>query len=475
VKTLFLICAAFLGALVIALQLTAHPVTTPGVPELTWATDGNPTRQEQMDLFKSWYREKYGVPIGIHIDPSNYDPAKIVVQSVAGSGPDLFDYFSPTSLQAYVDSGIMTDITDVARQGNFAVDRFWPALKTTLSMRGRQYGVPDNAVGYLMLVREDLLRQHHLSAPRPGWTWHDLVTLAQALTEYDQQGHVTRFGILGIQWMDLILQNGAGFFNPTETRCILNRPDAVEALQFYYDLRTKYHVLASPGEIASMAGAGGFGGGSADGVPNYLNLFLGGHGATIEYGRYGYILINRVNKERQSQGLPELRIIPLPPLTQKCANTLISGRCTGINRRTIHPKEALRFLEFLATKSFGDQIDRSSDSLATIPEFATGPGGAQGLSGGRPPIPGCDDPYWLNQASQGASYPCSRFVSGAVFYRILKEETDRLDSNMQTPAQTAARMQDRVNRAIADYLKVRPDLNRQWHELEAPQASDHPL
>jgi ABC-type glycerol-3-phosphate transport system substrate-binding protein len=463
-KTFFLSSGAFLVVLIMVLQYTARPATIDGVVDLTWATDDNPTRQEQMALFQQWYKEKYGQPIGIHIDPSNFDQAKIVVQSVAGSGPDLFDYFGPTSLQTYVESGILLDITDAARRGDFALDIFWPALQTTLARNGRQYGVPDNAVDSLLLLREDFLDQLHLQAPQPGWTWKDLVSLGQALTERDAQGHVTRYGLLGINWMDLVLQNGGDFFNPAGTRCILNRPESVAAIQFYSDLRLKYHILASAGEMASMPGSGGYGGGNVSGNPNYLNIFVAGRGAMMEYGRYAYIVINRINEDRKSEGLAPLHFIPLPVLSQKRTAEIVSARCTGINRRSKHPQEALRFLEFLATKTFSDQIDRSADSLTGIPRFATGP---TGLTGGRPFLSGCDDPYWISAMQQGCASPSSPFINGNVLNRIFVEEIDRLDSGLQNPGQTAQRMEERINAAITEYLKVRPDLNRHWHDLEA--------
>ncbi len=460
-KSVFLIVAAVLAAAVALMQWTAAPPPDPAAVRLVWATDDNPLRQEQMAAFRAWYQQKYGVPIDIVIDPANNDASKIIVQSVVGAGPDLFDYSGPIGLRSFVESGVILDVTDAAHAENFGPDRFWPVLESSIAFRGRQYGVPDNVSCPLILADADLLESKGLQPPAPGWTWRDLVSLGQALSQDDAQGRRVRYGLIGIDWADLILQNGGAFFNPSETRCVLNSPESVEALQFYADLRNKYHIVPSGAELASMAEQGGYGN------EGNFNLFAGGRGAMISFGRYGYIMIRNLNAERLAAGKRPLRVVPLPPLGEKRTVVTATGRCTGVNRKSQHRAEAVRFLEFLASREFNDLINRRADSLNAMPEYD-----ANGISGSGSAEPGCDDAVWTQAMANAVPQACSPFLNGAVQRRILLEEIDRLVNGVQTPAEAAARMEARLNRAIAEYLKPRPDLRREWERLDAvPSAT----
>jgi ABC-type glycerol-3-phosphate transport system substrate-binding protein len=464
-KAFFFLCLLVIGIMVAVLQWTGGPAAGHGGVQLVWATDDNPVRQEQMALFRDWYRKEFGAPIDIRIDPANSDQTKVIVQSVAGAGPDLFDVFGRVGLQTIIESGIVYDITDAAAKGGFGPDRFWPVLRDNIVFAERQYAVPDNAVSPLIVVNQEMLEQKGLKLPGPGWNWNDLLALAQALTLHDAGGRVTRYGLLSINWENLIFQNGGAFFNDSGTRCIFNSPQTVAALQFYHDLEFKYHVMPTTVDRSSMSSQGGYGSGN-------VTLFTGQRGAMLDFARYIYIVINQTNRERAQEGQPPLRIMPLPPLTGIKPLLIAGARCTAINRRSRHVTEALRFLQFLTSKEFNDQINRSADSLNATAEFARSPAGVD-ITGGRPSIAGCDSPLWVQATLQSVSTPGSVFVSGPAFTQIVTEESDRLENNLQSPAETAARIQDRVNAAMARYLALRPALKRQWQDLEAvaPAAS----
>jgi hypothetical protein len=77
----------FIAGFALAILLTLVAVGTmprphyDGVTQLVWATDDNPARQEQMQLFRAWHQQHYGQKIDIRIDPANYSGDKIVIQS----------------------------------------------------------------------------------------------------------------------------------------------------------------------------------------------------------------------------------------------------------------------------------------------------------------------------------------------------------------------------------------------------------
>src|SRR5690349_15411783 len=78
-----------------------------GKVQLAWVSDDNPVRKEQIDLFN-----RTDPACHLTLDPANNDMSKVIVQSVGGVGPDLFDCFNAAQLSAYVKSGIAWDLTD---------------------------------------------------------------------------------------------------------------------------------------------------------------------------------------------------------------------------------------------------------------------------------------------------------------------------------------------------------------------------
>ncbi len=72
---------------------------------LTWVTDDNPARREQMALFREFCVAKGRPDIDIKLDPTNAGMDKVVVQSVGGVGPDLFDMYERGQLVSYHDAG----------------------------------------------------------------------------------------------------------------------------------------------------------------------------------------------------------------------------------------------------------------------------------------------------------------------------------------------------------------------------------
>ena len=448
-KHQFLAAFLLLAGVWLALRWTVEPALSAGVVELTWATDENPYRREQIRMFEEWHRRKYGREVRLKLDVANYNQAKIVVQSIAGAGPDLFDFFGPVQMEAFRQSGIMLDVTEAAKQRGFDVGRFWPALASTLESGGRQYAVPDNAVTKLLLVNLDVAEKAGVTLPTEGCTWPELVDLASRLT-IRTGSQVQCFGILELDWMELVLGNGGRFLNEDGTRCLLDSPETTEALTFYSDLIFKHRVLPSPADLASMSSRGGFGAGN-------LNLFVAERGAMLQFGRYAYMAIEQINAENARLGRAPLRVMPLPPLRGKRSGIMAAARCTSVNAKSQHTEEALHFLEFLASEEFNRYINATSDALNCVVEYAKGP---DGISGGRAPLPGADDPAWVTSMEQAQGLPYSPYVAGDLFNRILQMELERMLNRLQSPADTARRMQEQINAEIQRFMILHPELRR---------------
>jgi len=236
----------------IALSVVAwlwQPRDTDQRIRLIWVSDDNPLRREQIAVFNRLYPRYH-----LELDPQNGGMEKVVVQSLAGVGPDLFDCYSGWQLGVYVRSGIAMDCTDdLARRGVLPSD-VWPCLTNLFMRRGRMYGYLDNASAPAIWYNKQLFDDAGVPYPKPDWTWDDFVSIAKRLTKRDERGRPLQLGFIGYwDWKSVLAEWGGHIYSPAGTRCALDSPEAIAALQFMQDLTFKYEVMPSLSEETTMA------------------------------------------------------------------------------------------------------------------------------------------------------------------------------------------------------------------------------
>jgi multiple sugar transport system substrate-binding protein len=318
---------------------------------LTWATDNNPVRQAQADLFN-----KLNPDLKIVIDPANRDQQKVVVQAVGGVGPDVFDCYGANYVEAYVRSGVAMDITDEMLASGIDVEKIiWPVVKPIAIYNRRVYGFPCNAGGNAIWYNKDLFDEAGVPYPKKGWTWEDLIDTAAKLTVRDKSGKPVRFGIYWDFWasFDLIYRFGGRQFSDDFSKCIIDSPEAIAAVQFSRDLMFKHRVAPTPTEEATLSTQGGWGSGGI--------TFLMGKRVAMAWG--GRWWLNLLRKEK---GL-RLGVAELP--AGKVDIQTGGGRSTLVNRLGKHTKEAIRFIKFLASKEYNELLNDQADAMSPVKSY----------------------------------------------------------------------------------------------------------
>ena len=456
----------FLGALVLVLALTVVVQATrpaeksTGAVKLIWATDDNPARVEQMQLFRDWHRKHYGEEIDIALDPTNTGIEKVVIQSLAGVGPDLFDFYGRSNLERYVESGIILDVTKEARRHHFEPERIWPGVRTSFVYEDRQYGFPDNAANLLILYHKDVFDRAGVPHPKPDWTWDDFLRIAPKLSYQDEKG-LRHFALQGASAYDMMLSNGASLFTPHGTRCTLDSPEAREALRFYVDLRLKYHAIPSPAELASQSAAGGWGGGS-------VNVFATKYFAMATGGRYWIIQYAKDTRALLEQGKPAPFTLGVAQVPRFKRHACTGGaRCTGVNRNSKHARHAVRFLAFLASEQFNRQINRSFDALAPGVRYCKGP---TGIADGPAPPPGLEcanDPAWAKAMEYTLEMDRSPFLPPYRVSFLFNEVMGTLDAGQTTPDESLRAFAHLVDGEIQRNVEKHPRLRALYEKCKA--------
>jgi len=238
---------------------------------------------------------------------------------------------------------------------------------------------------------------------------------------------------------------GGHIYSEDGTRCTVDGPKAIEAIQFMHDLMYEYHVMPTPVDEATMATQGGWGSGTI--------TYFGAHkGAMALGGRWWLCTL------RDYEGL-NLGVVEIPYVDEPIYRAY--GRATIINRYSPRREEALDFLLYEAGKDYNDLINRQADAVAAVvrynytPEFLHNP----------------DHPeedyneVWREVVKYGRADDWSPFVNGQAAMRIMTKQLD-LVKNDQKPVPDALRDAAReVNEEIAETLEIDPSLRIQYYRL----------
>ena len=475
-KAFFAVTLCVLGGLSGVAWLIQPKLGGEGKIPLTWVSDDNPARKEQISLFNELHPGH-----DLRLDPTNTGMQKVIVQSLAGVGPDLFCCYDGFQLSAYVRSGIAWDVTDeLAKAGIDPKRDAWSGAHPNCIHEGRVYGFPDNASVDCIWINKDIFRKLGLPLPtgkvtrtdsqgrkvEEAWRWiEDFIPLAEKLTPRDADGRAEHFGFLfqWWAWRHFILQWGGRVFTPDGTRCVVDCPGTISAIQFMQDLIYKYRVSPSPAEEA-MASKGGWGAGT-------IQWFAGEKAAMALGGRWWLCTLRKQTHpgvpagatEAQKQEIERHRLKLTAVLSPRQTYQRYSGygRATLINSESPRRREALEFLKYLAGREFSELINRQADALAPVKKFCYTEKYLH-----NPEFPEEDyNAVWREAMDYGVPNEVSPFVNGNAAMRILNRQLDLVKNNSKSAADAMKTAARQVNEEIQKTLQRDPSLRKQYEEV----------
>ena len=442
----------FLGTFTVLLVLSGvawvwQPRATDDRIELVWCVDDNPMRREQIALFNRLYPQ-----YRLTLDPQNSTTAKVIVQSLAGVGPDLFDCYSGFQLNAFVRAGIALDCTEALAAHGVDPEAVWPALKPVIIHEGRLYGHPGNAHASAIWYNKKLFDRAGVPYPSGDWTWDDLVALGRQLVVRDSRGQVVQYALLmsDYDWAAFPYQFGASTYNAEGTRCVLDSPEACRALQFLQDLIHEHHLMPSPMQRSAMATTGGWGSGT-------ITLFGAERSAMAIGGRWWLCSLRE-----DSYSHLDLGAAPMPGV--RMADGTIrrrivgGGRATLVNANSANIDGALCFLECLHGEEWNKLINRQADALGSVmaynytDEFLLNPA-----------HPNEDyNTVWRSAMENAAPQQVSPYVNGDIAERLLNVQLDLARANQKSGADAMRDAARKINEAIVETLERDPVLRERY-------------
>lgn len=199
---------------------------------------------------------------------------RVVVQVVVEPFGLHFDHLrrgfaSGTAADVFVSSGIyvadflarhaLLDLTNRLSLDQLKLGDYWTD-PTTQPIDGRQYSLPIWNASEVVYYNRDHFAELKVAEPPETWTWDDLLTTAQQLTQ-GKPGEIRRWGLLltnDLQggWGSFVASNGGDWVDPSGHHSALQSPAALEALQWYADAMLVHHVAPRPTQQQALSRAG---------------------------------------------------------------------------------------------------------------------------------------------------------------------------------------------------------------------------
>ena len=279
--------------------------------------------------------------------------SKLQTMIAAKAGPDVMAihgaFFIPLAAK-----GALADLGPLAaKDTTIDLKDFSDAILKVCKYQDKLYSLPRYTSVYSLFYNKTLFDEAKLPYPGVGasWTWADYAKAAKALTkDTNGDGKPDQFGCVIDYWGSRIYpwlwQNGAALMNEDRSKCVLDSPQAVDALTFLYNLRYKDKVAASSDNSEQNSA---------------LTAFTQGHIGMYMTGPWD------IQVMRQAKGL-QWDVAPLPK--QKQAATLLGTENYGIWSGSTKQAAAWELYKFLLSAEsqtlMGDKLEKMPSRTSVL-------------------------------------------------------------------------------------------------------------
>ena len=181
---------------------------------------------------------------------------KVLTAAKGGDAPHMAVMLS-TDMYTLIDEGVVVPFDELVKT---PADRAWmssfyPGFMKNSQTGGKTWGIPFQRSTIVMYWNKELFKQAGLDPNRPPQNWAELVDYGKKLTQRDAAGKVSTWGVQvpssGFPyWLfqGFTTQNGVELMNAAGTQTYFDKPEVVEALQYWVDLSRK-HQIHPPGVV----------------------------------------------------------------------------------------------------------------------------------------------------------------------------------------------------------------------------------
>lgn len=453
-KTLFTFSFLAIAVMWVGAVLTIPKPRTDKETLITWSTDPNPARKNQLSAF-----ERQNPEIGVLVEPESFE--KTIVQCSTGVGPDLIEMYSNGDMASYAEAGILLDLTPYAEQYGFSLDRTWPKLRNNLKYKGKIYRFPANASSNVLMYNKAIFREAAIPEPENSMTWPEFIELIKPLTVRRQGGGYERFALSVIRGFvaDIPLQFGGRFFSEDLTSSAMDSPEFIQGMQLYKDLIRVHNIVPSPEAADALSASGGWGSGE-------IKWFESGRTATLWGARWMLVLF------RDTPIHADIGVVTLPRPVDGVSASYSGARGPGINANSDNIEASLKFLGYLASEEYSEIIALGSDALPPNAEYGSDP---ENLWNPEYPQETYQEVF-IESMRLAEPKQVSPFIDSKVAERHWNEALDFIDNELKSVPDALRDAAHAVNTEIRRNIRAREDLAQLYLSIKnRPYSDEQPL
>jgi multiple sugar transport system substrate-binding protein len=218
---------------------------TPAVGNVVFFVTGDLAEKEAYQTIVNAFNGRQArVKVELQHVPSADDYTRRLTADFAAGTPADVILLNYRRFGAYAARGAFDPVGPyLAQSATLKQTDFYPELIAPFSRNGVLVGIPQNASSLVVYYNKSLFAKAGVAVPQPGWTWDDFLTTARALTRGTEQYGVTIAAQM-IRVAPFIWQNGGDIVDnlAKPTRLTFDRPESLEALQWFVDLQVRHKV-----------------------------------------------------------------------------------------------------------------------------------------------------------------------------------------------------------------------------------------
>ena len=240
--------AALGAALVTTLALAQAPVE---VSFFYPVAVGGPITKIIDSYAADFEKENPGIKLKPIYSGSYQESIAKALTSMKSGDPPVMSILLSTDMYTLVDEDAIVPFDELLKtpEDRAWLKGFYPGFMENSQTGGKTWGIPFQRSTIVLYWNKEMFKEAGLDPNRPPATWQEQLEYAQKLTKRDASGQVTQWGLQipssGFPyWLfqALAIQNGVNLMNAAGTQTYYDRPEVIQALQYWVDLARKHRV-----------------------------------------------------------------------------------------------------------------------------------------------------------------------------------------------------------------------------------------
>ena len=318
-----------------------------GKVSLRYSIWDNSHKEAIETIIEDYEKENPNVDINLEVYSWEDYWTKLETSAAGGSAPDLF-WITSGYFRQYAEADKLVNLEQYINDSSMNMDSYLPTLVNMYNYKDTQYAIPTFWDVGIVLVNEELIKEHGLEMPPKDWTWDEMLAWAkEAKTKLPEDvSPITSplAGDLQIGFHNSVASSGGQIISDDGKKAMIDTPEVKDGIKKFFDLAQS--DLHTEQNLVTEIGAG--------------PLFRSNKAVAAETIS-AYLLI--YSDEEQSDVAGKFEVYPFPKMSDKNKN-VISGLGNAISTNSKHPEEAWDFINYMSS----EEAMRKYSEIAMVPQ-----------------------------------------------------------------------------------------------------------